>query len=216
MASGPSSDVFLSLRTSCDRCRFQKLKCSVLASSEAPNATVSCQRCARAMVPCVFSRRNRSRRTMPDLNADRKRMKTKPAPSLSSDDCGVAVSNAQSLHMSTSIFDDDWNQTATQNTLALHEFPGPESALGYTLQEDCAIDHIGLFTNSLGLGGQGNRGGFVLETYGIMSSSPDASEEKNNSGHSPAFETNVVFSECDNAIAMLLSLASDLHARLET
>ncbi|KAI0447632.1 hypothetical protein F4803DRAFT_546152 [Xylaria telfairii] len=148
---------------------------------------------------------------MPDLNTDQKRMKTKHAASLSSDDCGVALSNGQSF-----IFDDDWNQTGTQNTLALHEFPGPRSALGYTLQEDCAMGHIGLLNNSLGLGGQGNRGGFALETYGIVSTSPDASEENNNSGHSSALETNVVISECDNAIAMLLSLASDLHAKLET
>ncbi|RAK95568.1 Zn(II)2Cys6 transcription factor domain-containing protein [Aspergillus ibericus CBS 121593] len=51
--AGPS----LSLRLSCDRCRVQKLKCSVPAGARA------CQRCTRARVPCVFGRRTPSKRT---------------------------------------------------------------------------------------------------------------------------------------------------------
>jgi hypothetical protein len=52
-----SSNAFLSIRTSCNRCRIQKLKCIIV--SETP----SCQRCTRALVPCVFGRRERKRRT---------------------------------------------------------------------------------------------------------------------------------------------------------
>ncbi|KAM6480812.1 hypothetical protein HDV62DRAFT_392222 [Trichoderma sp. SZMC 28011] len=47
----------LSLRMSCDRCRVQKLKCSVPAGAEA------CQRCMRARVSCVFGRRTPSKRS---------------------------------------------------------------------------------------------------------------------------------------------------------
>lgn len=46
----------LSIRSSCDRCRFQKLKCTVLTDAE------KCERCARAKVDCVFSRRAKTRR----------------------------------------------------------------------------------------------------------------------------------------------------------
>ena len=45
-----------SIRSSCDRCRFQKLRCTVPANAE------KCERCARAKVDCVFSRRARTRR----------------------------------------------------------------------------------------------------------------------------------------------------------
>ncbi|KAJ5204644.1 uncharacterized protein N7498_005523 [Penicillium cinerascens] len=47
----------LSLRLSCDRCRIQKLKCSV------PTGSSDCQRCTRARVSCVFGRRAPSKRT---------------------------------------------------------------------------------------------------------------------------------------------------------
>ncbi|CAG8216194.1 unnamed protein product [Penicillium nalgiovense] len=48
-----------SYRTSCDRCRLQKLRCVLLSDGDWLNA---CQRCTRARVPCVFSRRARSGR----------------------------------------------------------------------------------------------------------------------------------------------------------
>ncbi|KIM92890.1 hypothetical protein OIDMADRAFT_36232 [Oidiodendron maius Zn] len=52
-----SLSISLSLRLSCDRCRIQKLKCSVPAGSRA------CQRCTRARVSCIFGRRTPSKRT---------------------------------------------------------------------------------------------------------------------------------------------------------
>lgn len=48
-----------SYRTSCDRCRLQKLRCVPFSDGDWLNA---CQRCTRARVPCVFSRRARSGR----------------------------------------------------------------------------------------------------------------------------------------------------------
>ena len=56
------SGACLSMPTSCNRCRAQKLKCIVSETSE---STTSCQRCARAVVPCIFGRRERRRRTSP-------------------------------------------------------------------------------------------------------------------------------------------------------
>ncbi|KAF4338367.1 transcriptional regulator [Fusarium beomiforme] len=47
----------LSLRMSCDRCRVQKVKCSVSAGAKA------CQRCTRARVSCTFGRRTPSKRS---------------------------------------------------------------------------------------------------------------------------------------------------------
>ncbi|KAL5356522.1 hypothetical protein BJX96DRAFT_171688 [Aspergillus floccosus] len=43
-----------SIRSSCERCRFQKLKCTGPAG---PDSHGPCQRCARAKVDCVFGRR---------------------------------------------------------------------------------------------------------------------------------------------------------------
>ncbi|KAK3307750.1 uncharacterized protein B0T15DRAFT_391055 [Chaetomium strumarium] len=55
-STGCADGVALSLRLSCDRCRAQKLKCSVPAGSQA------CQRCKRAKAPCVFGRRTPCKR----------------------------------------------------------------------------------------------------------------------------------------------------------
>lgn len=49
------------MRTSCDRCRTQKLKCSV-SEETAPAGTQRCERCVRAKAHCVFTRRARGRR----------------------------------------------------------------------------------------------------------------------------------------------------------
>ncbi|KAJ5951276.1 transcriptional regulator family: Fungal Specific TF [Penicillium vulpinum] len=43
-----------SYRTSCDRCRLQKLRCVPVSDDDCSHA---CQRCTRARMPCVFSRR---------------------------------------------------------------------------------------------------------------------------------------------------------------
>ncbi|OQE24977.1 hypothetical protein PENFLA_c009G09482 [Penicillium flavigenum] len=66
--AGHSPEAYLSIRTSCDRCRFHKLKChpsqSCLESDAESGGPSSerCERCIRAGVNCVFSRRNKSRR----------------------------------------------------------------------------------------------------------------------------------------------------------
>jgi hypothetical protein len=52
-------DTLQSVRSSCDRCRFYKLKCTVPTQSEGP---LPCERCSRAKVPCVFGRRRRATR----------------------------------------------------------------------------------------------------------------------------------------------------------
>ncbi|KAK4140592.1 uncharacterized protein C8A04DRAFT_14788 [Dichotomopilus funicola] len=49
-----------SIRSSCDRCRLQKLKCTVQAVE--PDGRMVCERCVRAKVPCVFGRRRRASR----------------------------------------------------------------------------------------------------------------------------------------------------------
>ena len=56
--TGSRDSVSLSLRLSCDRCRAQKLKCTVQAGYS------TCQRCKRAKAPCVFGRRTASKRRL--------------------------------------------------------------------------------------------------------------------------------------------------------
>ncbi|CAI7616273.1 unnamed protein product [Penicillium viridicatum] len=48
----------LSIRTACNRCRSQKLRCS-LATQGSDDETRQCTRCQRAKTDCVFSRRRR-------------------------------------------------------------------------------------------------------------------------------------------------------------
>lgn len=48
----------LSIRTACDRCRSQKLRCS-LAAQGSDDEQRQCTRCQRAKTDCVFSRRRR-------------------------------------------------------------------------------------------------------------------------------------------------------------
>ncbi|KAJ5190100.1 hypothetical protein N7491_007857 [Penicillium cf. griseofulvum] len=48
----------LSIRTACDRCRSQKLRCS-LATQASDDESRQCTRCQRAKTDCVFSRRRR-------------------------------------------------------------------------------------------------------------------------------------------------------------
>ncbi|KAG0154906.1 hypothetical protein PDIDSM_478 [Penicillium digitatum] len=64
----------LSLRLSCDRCRIQKLKCSV------PTGSSDCQRCMRARVSCVFGRRAPSKRTNKRAEQQSARPPSPPSP----------------------------------------------------------------------------------------------------------------------------------------
>ncbi|KAL4880554.1 hypothetical protein BJY04DRAFT_219023 [Aspergillus karnatakaensis] len=69
----PSVDI-LSLRSSCERCRFQKLKCTV------PLDSSRCVRCCRAKVDCKFSRRTKGRRHELFREKDRNRGKDQEGP----------------------------------------------------------------------------------------------------------------------------------------
>ncbi|KAL4736087.1 hypothetical protein BDV11DRAFT_207903 [Aspergillus similis] len=51
----------LSLRPSCERCRFHKLKCTI-SSEDSTDDHPRCVRCPRAKVECAFGRRSRGRR----------------------------------------------------------------------------------------------------------------------------------------------------------
>lgn len=62
MSRHQSSDIIPAIRTSCDRCHLQKLKCSVPSSNDSPSTQRSCTRCDRAKVPCTFGRRSRPKR----------------------------------------------------------------------------------------------------------------------------------------------------------
>ncbi|KAB8237688.1 Zn(II)2Cys6 transcription factor domain-containing protein [Aspergillus alliaceus] len=53
-------DSYLSMRASCNRCRFHKLKCVV--NSEGNSGRHECARCIRAKVECVYSQRARAKR----------------------------------------------------------------------------------------------------------------------------------------------------------
>ncbi|KAK3299486.1 uncharacterized protein B0H64DRAFT_388629 [Chaetomium fimeti] len=56
----PASSPLQSIRSSCDRCRLQKLKCTV--QSMESDGRMVCERCIRAKVPCAFGRRRRASR----------------------------------------------------------------------------------------------------------------------------------------------------------
>ncbi|KAH6627205.1 hypothetical protein B0J18DRAFT_163414 [Chaetomium sp. MPI-SDFR-AT-0129] len=60
MFQAETSAPLQSIRSSCDRCRLQKLKCTVQAVE--PDGRMVCERCVRAKVPCVFGRRRRASR----------------------------------------------------------------------------------------------------------------------------------------------------------
>jgi hypothetical protein len=56
---GGARNEFQSIRSSCERCRSQKLKCALRnGSNQGP-----CQRCSRAKVECIFGRRRRASRS---------------------------------------------------------------------------------------------------------------------------------------------------------
>ncbi|KUI56334.1 putative transcriptional regulator LovE [Cytospora mali] len=86
MSSEPTTNTttLQSIRSSCDRCRLQKLKCTVPAETDGP---VPCERCTRAKVPCVFGRRRRANRLSdtkkrPALTTDSKSPSPSPGPSV--------------------------------------------------------------------------------------------------------------------------------------
>ncbi|KAK4247712.1 hypothetical protein C7999DRAFT_14287 [Corynascus novoguineensis] len=56
-----------SIRSSCDRCRLQKLKCTVQTAE--PDGPMVCERCVRAKVPCVFGRRRRASKRGADTSS---------------------------------------------------------------------------------------------------------------------------------------------------
>ncbi|KAJ6024395.1 hypothetical protein N7540_005192 [Penicillium herquei] len=57
---------FQSRRSSCERCRFHKLRCTVVPDSS--DGSPRCVRCMRAKVDCVFGRRARGKRNRPATN----------------------------------------------------------------------------------------------------------------------------------------------------
>lgn len=58
MENEPQPNNFLAFRSSCDRCRYMKLKCpSTGTESHEP-----CERCSKAKLPCTYSRRTNSSR----------------------------------------------------------------------------------------------------------------------------------------------------------
>ncbi|KAF4953289.1 hypothetical protein FSARC_12429 [Fusarium sarcochroum] len=59
---------FLSMRASCDRCRFHKLKCNI--KSESSPSSYKCTRCIRAKVECTYSQRARAKRQQTPIHED--------------------------------------------------------------------------------------------------------------------------------------------------
>lgn len=55
-----AANTLQSIRSSCNRCRLLKLKCTVQATDS--DGHMVCERCVRAKVPCVFGRRRRASR----------------------------------------------------------------------------------------------------------------------------------------------------------
>lgn len=102
-----SSDHTLSIRTSCNRCRAQKLKCII---SDYSNGSIRCQRCIRARVLCVFGRRERKQRASSSESApkapprqmppveDQDKATTARVQYPSNPDDGVAVPEALMVH----------------------------------------------------------------------------------------------------------------------
>ncbi|KAF1957277.1 hypothetical protein CC80DRAFT_491426 [Byssothecium circinans] len=54
----PNNMNFLAIRSSCDRCRYMKLKCP----STGTESHERCERCSKAKLPCTYSRRTNSSR----------------------------------------------------------------------------------------------------------------------------------------------------------
>ncbi|KAF2471753.1 uncharacterized protein BDR25DRAFT_313655 [Lindgomyces ingoldianus] len=224
MPSSPPSDIFLSIRTSCDRCRFQKLKCLI---SEDSSNSMCCQRCARAMVPCVFSRRNKSRRkraaAMPISEGDGVPTKVTtsspsqaPCPSPMKKD--IPNSEVPVTRTSDGFSHDSRNQAFTQGELALNGALEPwgiaEDPLNYPFQEDTIMNDLWLFTDDISLGSLGKEG-LGLPNCGVMPVSSSTSEEKTSPFGSTSFEAHMTPPERGAATKVLLCLASDLHETLE-
>lgn len=105
-----TSSNFQSMRASCDRCRFHKLKCTV-ASEDPSTGTRHCERCVRAKVDCVFSRRARAKRPIspPDSSPGDLDITRLPLPCPSAG----TVEDYFSIDSSELNFPEMWGNTAT-------------------------------------------------------------------------------------------------------
>nr|A0A089GT84.1 RecName: Full=Pyrrolocin cluster transcription factor fsdR; AltName: Full=Pyrrolocin biosynthesis protein R [fungal sp. NRRL 50135]AIP87506.1 Zn2Cys6 transcription factor-like protein [fungal sp. NRRL 50135] len=245
MALSPSSDAILSIRSSCDRCRSQKLKCIVI---ETPSGTACCQRCARAMVPCIFGRRSRSKRTTTTTtttttDSGRKQRRREPAAALNVlDSCAApelaASSSSTNAHFPRGINggmgipeDRENQETGTfpfyagcyggsaPVTSAVEVIQGrkdPDRNLfRYAFQEESTIGDLGLFTHDMSLFGQTLDDASLANTE-VMPPSLTESDGISSPGESAPFRVHLPLSEPGVAARVLLSFASDLHERLET
>lgn len=243
MSSSSASDELLSIRTSCDRCRSQKLKCLIKPSPGTAIAAISCERCARAMVPCTFSRRNRYKRK---ASASDEKEKIKTSAVLKSDGHARPTSlphfaflnNQLPLPMGPNpttiarcmktpeeeIFDFEfgWNQTPAQGVLelsgplnTLQQPPRTDEPIKSVFEAHGFVHHENILSNNMNLRGQRNDD----PTQGRHEVSPAASERHDSQLYStdlPNFAERTVTSRRSTSARMLLALASDLYERLET
>lgn len=240
MASSPSPEAVLSIRASCDRCRLQKLKCHILSSAEAPAGRASCQRCVRAVVPCTFSRRSRSRRTTTD--ADRRRSTKKVSAgrfeeldALAADRRSVppltpysaAVDQERAHPRRDAVtpaaemvsFDHSWSQSPMRQGLVINKHAATDAAegnhTGLGLEDDDAMNELQLFTkDELTLDNQDH---WDLDLPPYQIDPPTTNDENRGSGGSTFFEATTMSSEHGTTPRkMLLSLASELNEKLES
>lgn len=100
-----TSETIPSIRASCDRCHFQKLKCPSAAPSNGQTSTTpgACLRCQRAKVPCTYGRRTRRKRGTRTEHASQRLIPTKETPgtaAASKDNHLVEVMNVDGLETS--------------------------------------------------------------------------------------------------------------------
>ncbi|KAJ5660078.1 hypothetical protein N7507_006529 [Penicillium longicatenatum] len=242
MSSSLASEDLLSIRTSCDRCRSQKLKCLVKPSPGTAITAISCERCVRAMVPCTFSRRNRHKRK---ASASEEKERTNKAVAVLNPDGHArptslphpaCLNNQPPLPMGPDsitiagymktpeeeIFDLEfgWNQEPAQGVLDLS---GPSNILERPRRTDKPIKSVfeahgfmqdeNILSNNIT--GQENDD----PHRGRQEISPAASESHDIQLYSndlPNFAEGTMTSRRTTSARMLLALASDLYERLET
>ncbi|TPX17555.1 uncharacterized protein E0L32_012148 [Thyridium curvatum] len=118
-------------------------------------------------------------------------------------------------------FGDSWDQVSAQYALGLNRASGTgstgEGLLGFTFQGDGAMNDVQLFDSTTGVLRQDSSCEPArLGNYEVIPSASDASGENNSSsGSSTKFEPDLGMSERGKNLEMLLSLASDLHSKLE-
>ncbi|KAH6874082.1 hypothetical protein B0T10DRAFT_233641 [Thelonectria olida] len=176
-----------SIRSSCDRCRSQKLKCTVSSESSRSGAH-QCVRCIRAQATCVFGRRSQSRRSSDLRKSTAKIRESEPFQTPAESSPPVESTSLSGLFLdSPSLLGGTWSEDLAGQEVEERLGTGVNTTSGLSMSDGCFWTELG-----------GNQG---ISLFGLASPCLPAD------GHPP--QSPVTYNHSASAVAPNMAFSAD-------